>query len=631
MAATIRELLVRIDTNTTGLTKGLQKGEAQIKRFSGVAATMGRTLLGVFAIDRVFRYGKAIVETTAEFEKLETVLTSTLGSSSMAQKSFELIAKFAAKTPFTVQEVTQSFVKLANRGVVPAYQEMERMADVASVLGKPFQQLVEAILDVSNSKRWTELGIKAENAGDKVRLTFRGVTKEVERSEAGVMGAITAFGEMKGVFGVTAKVAETTAGKLGELGDNAIFLQKNIGDSQSGLIHGFLTLANEALGGVNKALAETNKLTKNLDLAKIEGVMPSFLSKIAAAGAGPGAFIGLMANTASEATAKFAKVQDEVKGIFNEISQDGELLAKPGDSIAILEAKMTMLNKALEERQFYKYTEFLTKEAEPALAEITKQIQDQTKATNDQEEADKAALETKKELIAEQHKAAIELSRIEKDARDSEKPMEFDMPSLEKSAGYVNVFDQALSNINSTYQSIADGNYVGKMADDIEKSVTSANEFNDSIKQSGESALYLGQTFANVFSSMILDGGNAIQILIDSVKKLAARLAGAAIAAGLVSVFLGGGGAVLGSLGGFKGVFSALSGLPAFANGGLVSGPTMGLVGEGPRTSKSNPEVIAPLDKLQGMLGGGGQLVARVEGRDLLFILDRAQRDYNRS
>lgn len=42
--------------------------------------------------------------------------------------------------------------------------------------------------------------------------------------------------------------------------------------------------------------------------------------------------------------------------------------------------------------------------------------------------------------------------------------------------------------------------------------------------------------------------------------------------------------------------------MPAFADGGLVFGPTMGLVGEGVGTTRSNPEVIAPLDKLKNFL-----------------------------
>jgi hypothetical protein len=70
------------------------------------------------------------------------------------------------------------------------------------------------------------------------------------------------------------------------------------------------------------------------------------------------------------------------------------------------------------------------------------------------------------------------------------------------------------------------------------------------------------------------------------------------------------------------------SGATAFANGGIVSGPTMGLIGEYPG-AKSNPEVVAPLDKLKDMLGGngGGQFVLR--GNDLVLALNRSETSLN--
>ena len=73
-----------------------------------------------------------------------------------------------------------------------------------------------------------------------------------------------------------------------------------------------------------------------------------------------------------------------------------------------------------------------------------------------------------------------------------------------------------------------------------------------------------------------------------------------------------------------------------FADGGIVSGPTMGLVGEYPG-ARSNPEVIAPLNKLQGMIGGGGSGgnvnvtgSVRVEGQDLLIAIERANETADR-
>ena len=65
-----------------------------------------------------------------------------------------------------------------------------------------------------------------------------------------------------------------------------------------------------------------------------------------------------------------------------------------------------------------------------------------------------------------------------------------------------------------------------------------------------------------------------------------------------------------------------------FANGGIVSGPTMGLMGEYPGAS-ANPEVVAPLDKLKDMIGGGGGGTFVLKGQDLLLSVNRAQKASN--
>ena len=71
----------------------------------------------------------------------------------------------------------------------------------------------------------------------------------------------------------------------------------------------------------------------------------------------------------------------------------------------------------------------------------------------------------------------------------------------------------------------------------------------------------------------------------------------------------------------------------AFAEGGIVSGPTLGLMGEYPGAS-SNPEVIAPLDKLKGMLksndSSGFVASTSIQGRDLAIVLERYNRDSKR-
>ena len=75
----------------------------------------------------------------------------------------------------------------------------------------------------------------------------------------------------------------------------------------------------------------------------------------------------------------------------------------------------------------------------------------------------------------------------------------------------------------------------------------------------------------------------------------------------------------------------AQKGVTPFADGGIVSGPTLGLVGEYPGAS-TNPEVIAPLDKLKSIIGGNGDsggfiAETRISGRDLSIVLNRFNKD----
>jgi hypothetical protein len=73
--------------------------------------------------------------------------------------------------------------------------------------------------------------------------------------------------------------------------------------------------------------------------------------------------------------------------------------------------------------------------------------------------------------------------------------------------------------------------------------------------------------------------------------------------------------------------------IPAFANGGIVSGPTLGLMGEY-AGANTNPEVIAPLDKLQSMIGqgqGSVEVFGRISGSDILISTDRARKNRDRT
>ena len=69
----------------------------------------------------------------------------------------------------------------------------------------------------------------------------------------------------------------------------------------------------------------------------------------------------------------------------------------------------------------------------------------------------------------------------------------------------------------------------------------------------------------------------------------------------------------------------------ALAKGGLAFGETLATVGDNPG-ARFDPEVIAPLSKLEKMMGGGAvQVHGRISGNDILLSNARAERDRNRT
>ena len=99
----------------------------------------------------------------------------------------------------------------------------------------------------------------------------------------------------------------------------------------------------------------------------------------------------------------------------------------------------------------------------------------------------------------------------------------------------------------------------------------------------------------------------------------------AAIAAGVAFVAAG---ALVSSLGA-----RLAEAPPQLAEGGIAFGRSLVEVGEYSNASV-NPEVIAPLDKLQNMIGAGGaqniNVTGRISGKDILLSMDRAGQDRKR-
>jgi hypothetical protein len=156
-------------------------------------------------------------------------------------------------------------------------------------------------------------------------------------------------------------------------------------------------------------------------------------------------------------------------------------------------------------------------------------------------------------------------------------------------------------------------------ANNMETVNWAVGEFGNILTSSFEAALISGEKF---FPTLMTALGNMIK------KLIAAAIAAAALAAAITIAF-GGNFANIGKLFGgaknfgqlFGGLFGGMSGIPGLAEGGIVTGPTLAMVGEG-----RGPEAVIPLDRLHEFAGGGVQVYGRIQGADILLSSERADR-----
>jgi ElaB/YqjD/DUF883 family membrane-anchored ribosome-binding protein len=601
------------------VSKGNNDSIKSTNALSGAFSSVGKTLAGLFAADMLINFGKAVIETTAEFQKMEAVLTNTLGSSSMAQQSMAQIVEFASKTPFQVNELTESFVKLANRGFKPTMEEMTALGDVASSTGKSFDQLTEAALDAMTGEfeRLKEFGIRAASEGDRVQFTFKGVTTEVKKTDESIKNYLISLGQAEGVSGSMAAISETVGGKISNLGDNIDQLQLAIGNQTSGVfaatvdwLSAFVMHAGLSIKSIGELKKEVNDLNFSSNVTEIAKEVDFLITKYKS-------IYPELSNTALIDKA-INQVSESYKGLSKTSLQNGTITV--GQLWAIQDE---LDNYSLKLKETAAKASVLTKDE---IEEIKKKAEAQKKAH------EQRIKQLRTESVEFQQHVRDTYKLVVRDPFGGPAPDSNRNADVERQQIMANAGAKVLA-INKQIALTMPGIIIP------EDAVARLQAYNAAQAQLGAetalvaknmgAALFVGDMFGQVLSGLGETGKVSFQGIFDALKQMVIRFAAAIAAAFTLNILTGGlvmqaggGGKGLGAL--IKGGKSfGIGGLTPFAAGGIVSGPTAALVGEY-SGAKTNPEVIAPLSKLQNMMGGN--VTFTISGDSLVGTLNRANK-----
>lgn len=225
------------------------------KTFNGVlkqAAGLAGAYLGLRGLTSTF---KSIVGVNAEFERLSGSLKTVTGSAKAAKEAFSLIEDFATSTPYQLDEIVDSFIRLKAMGLEPSMEALTSYGNTASAFGKNILEFVSAVTSatVGEFERLKTFGIKAKVEGETVKFIFQGVTTEVAKNATEIERYLRSIGNIN-FGGAMAEQMNTMGGTMSNIEDALAKVARTIGENGlNEAIKGVLDQFNDMVSGSNSA------------------------------------------------------------------------------------------------------------------------------------------------------------------------------------------------------------------------------------------------------------------------------------------------------------------------------------------------------------------------------------------
>jgi tape measure domain-containing protein len=639
--AKLNDLIVTIGATTRDFDKALGKSMSKLNRFGRNTKRIGRDLTRSLTMP-LAGLGVAAVKSAADLEALETSFISLTGGAEQAAAMMKNLNEFTAKTPFQIEAVAKSARQLiaSGTGIEDVNTQLQFLGDIAATSGSSIDEIA-AIFAKVNAKGKVEL----ENLN---QLAERGIPiftalADATGLPADKLGAgrvsveefntvLKSFAEEGGfAAGAMERLSETAAGKFSTALDNLKLAGAELAEDLLPVVKDMIDGFTSFLQRIQAMTPESKKLA--LQIAAVAAaigpllvIVPQFISGLQLART---AFLALNVAMMANPFAIVATGIGLVVGgliLMNSKTDDAvtaiDKLAEANKDLSLEEQKRN-IESAIDNQQ--KLVDLLKaeKDAKDKIAEKFggKAIKEQKEANAAYEAANEQLQKMQGMLAGVEQKFADEASAALAAATATEQAMQ------RVQASYMTAMEPL------TVQIIDDGvePKLQKLKEGVTEFAQGLNEFEQSV---ASFAFSLQSAFQGVFSSMIEGTFNFRETMISTLKQIAVQAA-ALTAVFLVLAALTGGATgvaeITGAKAGLKYFLAGGFGLPMMADGGLFTGASLAMVGEGAGTSNINPEVVAPLDKLQSMMGGQQvQVTGRISGRDILLTSERNALDRNR-
>lgn len=157
-----------INRQVRGLDSELGRVDGSVGRLGGSFNRLGGLIAGALTVGSVVAFGRAVTDAYSGAQDLKVALETVTGSAAAADEAFANIREFTETTPFQVDDVAESFIKLQNAGLEPM-ELLGTLGDAASVSADKVGAL-QAITDLYSRTVAGGLGVEELD-----RLNDRGI------------------------------------------------------------------------------------------------------------------------------------------------------------------------------------------------------------------------------------------------------------------------------------------------------------------------------------------------------------------------------------------------------------------------------------------------------------------------
>ena len=197
----VNSILNLVDLNATkynqklkGVTKTTQ---AESKKTASAFSAMSSAWTAAVSVISSAALGTAVVK---ELKATESAVASFIGATggvTEARAMFEMLQQSARDTLQPFEALKAAALDLRRNGIEPNAEQLKTFSQIAISSGKSLESVTASFTAALQGryKALNQLGITAKDMGDKIALTFKGQTQEIEKNTEALSAYFAKIGE----------------------------------------------------------------------------------------------------------------------------------------------------------------------------------------------------------------------------------------------------------------------------------------------------------------------------------------------------------------------------------------------------------------------------------------------------